>query len=99
MSQETHAETSSSLTTYFAVFGALLVLTFATVAVAYVDLGPLNTIVALTIAVAKGLLVILFFMHVRDSEKLVWLYAAAGFVWLALLIGLSLSDFVSRSWL
>lgn len=91
--------TSASLGTYFGVFAALLVLTALTVAVAYVDLGPVNTVVALTIAVIKGLLVMLFFMHLRDSEKLVWLYAGAGFVWLALLIGLTMSDILSRAWL
>ena len=90
---------SASLPSYLGVFAALLVLTAVTVAVAYVDLGPLNTIVAMAIAVAKGLLVMLFFMHLRGSEKLVWLYAAAGFVWLALLIALTMSDIVSRTWL
>jgi cytochrome c oxidase subunit 4 len=81
------------------VFAALLGLTAVTVAVAFVDLGALNTVVAMTIAVVKGLLVMLFFMHLRGSEKLVWLYAAAGFAWLAVLILLTMSDIVSRAWL
>ena len=90
---------SSSIATYLAVFAALLVLTIVTVAVAYVDLGPLNTVVAMTIAVTKGLLVMVFFMHLRGSESLVWLFAAAGFVWFGLLVGLTMSDVVSRGWL
>jgi cytochrome c oxidase subunit 4 len=90
---------SASLGSYFAVFAALLGLTAVTVAVAFVDLGALNTVVAMTIAVVKGLLVMLFFMHLRGSEKLVWLYAAAGFAWLAVLILLTMSDIVSRAWL
>lgn len=98
MSDDTHAG-SASLGSYFAVFAVLLVLTAITVAVAYVDLGPLNTVVAMTIAVVKGLLVMLFFMHLRGSEKLVWLYAGAGFAWLLLLILLTMNDIVSRAWL
>lgn len=82
---------------YFCIFAALLALTGITTAVAYVDLGFLNTVVALTIAVCKALLVILYFMHVRYSNRLIWLYAAAGFFWLVLLIGLGMSDFLTRN--
>ncbi len=57
---------------YFMVFGALMTLTILTVAVARINLGPLNDIVALTIAVSKATLVILFFMHVRFSNRLTW---------------------------
>ena len=81
---------------YLAVFSALMILTAATVAVARVDLGLLNTPVALTIAVAKALLVILYFMHVRYSGKLTWLAVAAGFFWLAHLLGGTLIDYAAR---
>jgi cytochrome c oxidase subunit 4 len=84
---------------YFLVFSALIVLTLTTVRVATIDLGPLNTIVALVIAACKATLVILFFMHVRYGKKLIWLVVASGLMWLALLIGLTLADFVSRPWL
>jgi len=84
---------------YFLVFSALIVLTLTTVRVATIDLGPLNTIMALVIAACKATLVILFFMHVRYSKKLIWLVVASGLMWLALLIGLTLADFVSRPWL
>jgi cytochrome c oxidase subunit 4 len=55
--------------------------------------------VALVIAACKATLVILFFMHVRYGKKLIWLAVASGLMWLALLIGLTLADFVSRPWL
>ena len=85
---------------YYVIFGSLLVLTFLTVAVARIDLGGhLNDVVALTIAVAKALLVVLYFMHVRYSSRLTWVFVAAGFFWLAILIVLTLSDYVSRGWL
>ncbi|MCS6926321.1 MAG: cytochrome C oxidase subunit IV family protein [Candidatus Binatia bacterium] len=84
---------------YFRVFAALLLLTFVTVAVAYIDLGPLNNLVALSIAVTKTVLVILYFMHVRYSSQLTWVFVGAGFFWLLLMIALTLSDVFSRGWL
>jgi cytochrome c oxidase subunit 4 len=93
------SQTTISPRAYFVVFVVLIVLTAVTVAVAYLDLGPLNTVAALAIAAVKALLVLLYFMHLRYSGRLVWLFAAAGFVFLALLIGLMLGDVVSRGWL
>jgi cytochrome c oxidase subunit 4 len=84
---------------YALVFIALLVLTGVTVGVALVDLGPLNTFVAMSIAVLKALLVVLFFMHVLFSHRLVWLFVGAGFFWLVILIGLLMSDIASRDWM
>jgi cytochrome c oxidase subunit IV len=84
---------------YIIIFIALLLLTYATVKVATMDLGPLNTLVALSIAVFKAMLVLLYFMHLRYSSRLTWLFIGAGFFWLLLLIGLTFSDFVSRGWL
>jgi cytochrome c oxidase subunit IV len=87
------------LKTYYAIFAALMVGTAVTVAVAFLDLGPMNTVVALTIAVLKALLVVLYFMHVKYSSRLTWVFAGAAFVWLALLLGLTLADFESRGWI
>ena len=84
---------------YYAVFVALLVLTAITTAVAFVDLGPWNTVVALGIAFLKATLVALFFMHVKYSPRLTQVVVAGGLFWLAILIVLTLSDFVSRGWL
>jgi cytochrome c oxidase subunit 4 len=85
--------------TYYLVYAALLVLLAATVGFAYVDLGPFNFLVSLGIAVAKAVLIALIFMHVRDSEPLVWVFAGAGFFWLAILIALALNDYFTRGWL
>jgi len=84
---------------YALVFATLIVLTLTTVGVSLINLGPLNTVVALVIAACKATLVVLIFMHARYSKPLVWLAIVAGILWLALLIGLTLTDFLSRSWL
>ncbi len=84
---------------YYAVFAALLVLTLITVNVAYLDLGVLNTVAALGIACAKATLVILFFMHARWSDRLIWVVLATSLLWLVILIGVTLSDYMSRGWL
>lgn len=83
---------------YFAIFGALMVLTAITVAVAFVDLGFLNIVVAMSIAVIKALLVVLYFMHLRYGHRLTWVFAGAGFFWLAILLSLTVSDYFSRGW-
>ncbi|MDQ3908219.1 MAG: cytochrome C oxidase subunit IV family protein [Acidobacteriota bacterium] len=91
---------------YYTIFGALLVLTGLTVFVARLDLeaavGPrlgqtLATIIALTIAVTKATLVILYFMHVRYSPRLTWVVICSGLLWLVILIGLTLSDYLTRN--
>ena len=84
---------------YYFVFIALLVGTALTVVVAMFDLGPLNNVVMLSIACAKALLVILFFMHVRWSTRLTWVVAASGFFWLLILFGLTMGDYLSRGWI
>lgn len=88
-----------SVKLYFAIFGALMVLTAVTVWVAFQDLGPLNTIMALGIACTKATLVILYFMHVRYSSRLTWLVVGSGFFFLAIMIAFTMSDIVSRGWL
>jgi cytochrome c oxidase subunit 4 len=84
---------------YYLVFTALMIFTAITVAVAFVDLGFLNIAMALGIAVTKATLVILYFMHVRYGTRLTWIVVASGFFWLAILIVLGLSDYLSRGWL
>jgi cytochrome c oxidase subunit 4 len=83
---------------YYVIFGALMVLTALTVWVANIDLGSekLNTVVALAIAVTKAMLVVLYFMHVRYSSRLTWVVVAGGFLWLMIMVGLTLSDYLSR---
>jgi cytochrome c oxidase subunit 4 len=84
---------------YLAVFGSLMILTAATVAAAFMDLGALNTPVALTIACVKMTLVILYFMHVRYSQHLVKVFAGAGFLWLVILLVFLFGDYFSRNWI
>ena len=73
-------------------------LTALTVWVATFDLGRWNAIMALSIAVVKATLVVLYFMHVRYSSKLTWVFVCAGIIWLIILFAFTLSDFLTRGW-
>jgi cytochrome c oxidase subunit 4 len=85
--------------TYVFTFLALLVCTGITVAVASFDFGVLNTPVALTIAVFKGTLVVVYFMGLRHNTPLTKVVAVAGFFWLFILFGIGMSDYLTRPWL
>jgi cytochrome c oxidase subunit 4 len=86
-----------SIKTYALVFSTLLVLTALTTAIAFVDLGGgWNNVAALTIAVGKATLVILYFMHVRYSDKLTWVFVSAGFFWLLIMLGGIIEDVRTR---
>ena len=84
---------------YYTVFGILALCTYLTWQVAVFDLGALNTIVALVIAVFKATLVVLFFMHVRYSTRLTWAVVVGSVFWLGILLALTLSDYLTRPWL
>jgi cytochrome c oxidase subunit IV len=84
---------------YYAIFGSLMVLTAVTVGVAFINLGPLNFPVALSIAIVKATLVILFFMHVKYSSRLTKLIIGTGFFFLLVLFTLTLTDYLSRGWM
>ena len=86
-------------TTYFGVFGALLVLTALTVIAANINFGKMNDVIAMTIAVTKAMLVVLIFMHVRHSQRIIWVLVAGGFFWLAIMMALTGSDYLSREWI
>jgi cytochrome c oxidase subunit 4 len=90
-----------SIPSYLAVFGVLLVGTILTVIVAYIDLDHFfpgaNTLVALAIAFFKMTCVVLIFMHVRWSSRLIWLTALAGFFWLAIMFAFTMQDYLTRS--
>jgi cytochrome c oxidase subunit 4 len=83
---------------YLAIYGILILCTYLTVQIAYFDLGALNTIAALTIAVLKAVLVVLFFMHVRYSTPLTWAVVAGSVFWLAILFALTMTDYLTRGW-
>jgi cytochrome c oxidase subunit 4 len=83
---------------YYAVFATLMVLTGVTVAVAYLDLGPINTVAAIVIACIKATFVVLYFMHVKYSSRLIKLTVVAGLYWMVILLGLTLGDYLTRGW-
>lgn len=85
--------------TYVVVFVALLVLMVATIIAGEYDAGnPYNLIIALAIAVAKMILIVLFFMHVLYSSKLTWVIVGSGFFWFIILVMITLSDYLTRGW-
>jgi cytochrome c oxidase subunit 4 len=85
--------------TYALVLVALLVLTALTVGISRLDMPPAwHLVIGLTIAVVKASLVLLFFMHVYYSSRLIWLIALGGLLWLAILIFLTMNDYLTRSW-
>lgn len=89
-----------SLKVYVTIFLALLVGTGLTVIAAFQDFPwRLNTIIALTIATAKATLVVLYFMHVRYSIRLVWVIVGSALFWMAILFALTFSDYSTRHWL
>jgi cytochrome c oxidase subunit IV len=96
--QEKHTGHIVPVSTYLLVFLALMVGTALTTGIAYIDLGAWNTVVALTIAVVKMSLVILFFMHVKYARGLTKVVILAGFFWLGIMITLSCSDELTRRW-
>jgi cytochrome c oxidase subunit 4 len=94
-----HAHPVTPVRTYIAVFVGLLICTGLTVLVASKDLGELNTTVALTVALTKATLVIWYFMGVRNNTPLTKVAAISGFVWLLILFGMGMTDYISRPWL
>ena len=91
-------EENPSVGTYILVFMTLLVLAALTTGIAYVDLGPFNTVIALAIAVVKMSLVGLFFMHLWYSSGLSRIVVLAGFFWLAIMLTFTMSDYFTRGW-
>jgi len=82
---------------YYRVAAALFFLFVLTVAAAYIDLGDWNIYIAMTIAIIKATLVVLYFMHVRYQTKVTWIFACAGFIWLIVMFTLTLADYTTRS--
>lgn len=91
-----HSSPGPSAGLYWLIFAALMVLLAMTVGIAYFDLGALNIIAMLTIAVLKAVLIILYFMHVRYSSRMVWLFAGASFFWVLILFVFLFADYMTR---
>ena len=83
---------------YYTIFAVLMLCTYLTVQIAIFDLGPLNTIAALGIAVFKATLVVLFFMHVKYGTRLTWAVVLGSIFWLGILLALTMGDYLTRAW-
>jgi cytochrome c oxidase subunit 4 len=97
-----HSEASHHIVpipVYVGVFLALIVGTIVTTLVAYIDLGPFNIVIALFVAVCKATLVILFFMHVKYSPLLTKLVVICGVFWLIILLTMTETDLLTRTWM
>ena len=84
---------------YYKIFGALIVGTALTIGMAFINLHNFNIVVALVIAGIKASLVIMFFMHVKYATRLTKLFVAVGFIWLFILISITMTDYLTRAWL
>jgi cytochrome c oxidase subunit 4 len=83
---------------YYTIFAILMLCTYLTVQIAFFDLGALNVVAALTIAVFKATLVVLFFMHVKYSTRLTWAVIVGSIFWLGILLALTMGDYLTRGW-
>ena len=84
---------------YYGVFFALIVGTVLTYLAALMDFGFFNNVVMLAIAIAKMLLVMLFFMGVRWNSRLTWVVAGSGFFFLLIMFTITMSDYMTRGWM
>ncbi|GMU21273.1 MAG: hypothetical protein AMXMBFR13_13660 [Phycisphaerae bacterium] len=93
------AEAAITPRTYIFVFIWLLALLAITIVLAFVPMGVWGTVVGYSIAMVKAVLIMLYFMHVRNASHLTWVFAGAAFLWLGILFVLTLSDYTTRGWL
>jgi cytochrome c oxidase subunit 4 len=85
--------------TYFFTFLALLALTLTTTLVGFLDLGPFSTVVAVILAACKASLIAIFFMHALFESKVIRVVLAGGVIWVAILISLTVADYVTRQFM
>ena len=83
---------------YYTIFGILILCTYLTVQIAFFDLGAVNTMAAVGIAIFKATLVVLFFMHVKYSTRLTWVVVIGSVFWLGILLALTMGDYLTRAW-
>lgn len=89
-----------SVKVYITIFFVLVVGTVLTVVAAFLDFPwRFNTIIALTIATVKATFVVLYFMHVRYSSRLIWVIVASALFWMGIMFALTFSDYMTRGWL
>jgi cytochrome c oxidase subunit 4 len=92
-------KSETSTATYFLIYVALVLLTLATCGLSFVPHFDWHTSVGLAIASTKVILISLFFMHLLSSTRLIWIALVAGLLWLSILMGLTLADYLTRAWL
>jgi cytochrome c oxidase subunit 4 len=86
--------------TYYLVFGALMALLVVTVLATHLPWGSrIGIVIAMAIAIVKATLVVLYFMHIKGSSGLTKVFVVAGLAWLAILMGITLADYLTRPWL
>jgi len=89
---------SHSVRLYLMIYVALLILLGVTIGVSYVDIGRYpNNLIAIAIACVKGLLIVLFFMHMKDERWITWIFAGAGILWLCIMLVLMMNDYLTRN--
>ena len=88
----------ASIKSYIVIFVTLLVFTGITIALAFIDLGVMNTVAALLIAGFKASLVVLYFMHLKHGHPLSKLFWVAGLLWLSILLTFTMNDYLTRGW-
>ena len=93
--EHSHAQHATPVT-YGVTYLFLIVMMALTIAASRFPLGPFNNVVAMGIAVAKATAVVLWFMQVKYSTKLTWVWASLGFIWLTLMFGI-LADYITRA--
>jgi len=94
-----HESHETPMSLYYTIYAILMVLLVLTVAVAYFDFGALSMPIAMTIAVVKAALVVVYFMHMRHTGKLMWIYTAVGVIWLICMIASIVIDGYARGYL
>jgi cytochrome c oxidase subunit IV len=89
----------TSVRTYYIIYAVLMLFLLATVGAAELPLGRAHLPIAMSIAVIKAVLIVLFFMHVYYSSRLTWVVSVASFLWLGLLLAFLVADYLARGWL
>jgi cytochrome c oxidase subunit 4 len=92
------SEPTISRRTYTLTYITLLILTAATTAAHFIDLGPINTVLAVGFGIAKAVLIALFFMHLIASPSLTRVIAIGALIWFLILMSLTLADYFTRGW-
>jgi cytochrome c oxidase subunit 4 len=92
------ARPTHSIKTYLAVYVALIALLCITVSFAFIDVGRhANNAIAIIIPCIKAVLIVLFFMHMKWEKWITWFFAAAGFIWLCIMISMTMTDYLTRN--